>query len=130
MKTVTGRNAKLQAVVKAALEQIRKQNEFIAEIIAALDDMPEPIPQAESSPEPAPKYKEYMSAAEAASYCGYSRSYMYSLMCRKEIPYHRPAGRRAFFNRKELDDFMVRGKRDTSYEMMEKAASILNGRKR
>jgi excisionase family DNA binding protein len=129
MKTVTGRNAKLQAVVKAALEQIRKQNEFIAEIIVTLDDMPELIPQAESSPEPAPKYKEYMSAAEAASYCGYSRSYMYILMSRREIPYHKPTGGRVFFNRNELDDFMARGKRDAGYEIIDKAATILNRKK-
>jgi excisionase family DNA binding protein len=129
MKTAA-KNANLQAVVKATLEHIRKQNEFIAGIIAALDEMPEPAPQAEIGPEPAPKHKDFMSASEAASYCGYSRSYMYILMSRREIPHHRPAGRRAFFNRKELDEFMARGKRDAGYEAIDKAASILNGRKR
>jgi excisionase family DNA binding protein len=129
MKSAT-KNANLQSVVKATLEHIRKQNEFIAGIIAVLDEMPEPAPKAESSPAPTPKYKENMTAAEAAAYCGYSKSYMYILMSRREIPHHRPAGRRAFFNRKELDEFMAQGKRDAGYEVIEKAAAIINRTKR
>jgi excisionase family DNA binding protein len=112
----------MRDIIKASLEQIQRQNEFIAGIITALADMPEP---------PAPviiqQPKENMCVKEAANYCGYKESYIYDLVRRNEIPCHKPTGRRVFFKRGELDEFMARGKRDAGYEVLDKAAEIVNG---
>jgi excisionase family DNA binding protein len=122
MKTAVRKNADMRDIIKASLEHIQKQNEFIAGIITALADMPEP-----AAPVIIRQPKENMCVKEAAAYCGYKVSYMYALANRNEIPHHKPTGGRIFFKRGELDEFMARGKRNAGYEVQDTANSILNG---
>jgi excisionase family DNA binding protein len=131
MKTAVRKNADLREIVKATLQYVQETNEFIASLVAALDEMPEPaVPAEPRDPAIALQYKEHMNVKEAAAYCGYSESYMYQLISRKEIPHYKPTGGHISFKRGELDGFMSRGKQDAGYEVREKAAEIINGIRR
>lgn len=121
---------KLKRMLPLILQHIQKTNEIIAAVITALQEAEEAGP-VNTAPVTAPQNppKDIMGIKAAAEYCGYSKSYIYQLVHRKEIPYHKPTGDngRVFFKRGELDAFTSRGKRDSGYELGEKAAAILNG---
>lgn len=48
--------------------------------------------------------KEVLTSEEAARYMGISRSYLYKLTMRGEIPHFKPMGKMCYFNRKELEE--------------------------
>jgi excisionase family DNA binding protein len=126
MKTAIGANPGLQEILKDTLLSVQKTNEFIVSLVAALNEAPEPAPAVTRQNPP----KENMNIWEAAEYCGYSKSYLYQLVHRKEIPRYKPSGGRIFFKRKELDDFISRGKQDAGYEIADEADAVLNGEQR
>lgn len=47
---------------------------------------------------------------------GLSKSYVYKLTCRKEIPYYKPNGKLIYFDRQEVENWMRQNKvdKDTS----------------
>jgi len=45
---------------------------------------------------------------EAARYTGFSRSYLYKLTSLQKIPCHKPAGKMLFFDRAELENWLLR----------------------
>lgn len=123
-------NASIQELLKDTLLSVQKTNEYVVSLVAALHEAPEtaapPSPVVIQHKPP----KENMNITEAADYCGYSKSYLYQLIHRNEIPFHRPMGGlrgRIFFKRKELDEFIARGKQNADYEVRNSAAAILNG---
>jgi excisionase family DNA binding protein len=127
MKAAIMADSNIQELLKTTLLSVQKTNETIVSLVAALGKT------SEISAPPAPviiqqkPHKENMTISDAADYCGYSKSYLYQLIHRGEIPFHKPMGGRIFFKRKELDDFIARGKRDAGYELQSKAAAVLNG---
>ena len=50
--------------------------------------------------------KEVLTSDEAARYMGISRSYLYKLTMRKEIPHYKPMGKVVYFNRAELEQWL------------------------
>jgi excisionase family DNA binding protein len=128
MKSTIKINADLQDILRDTLSYVQKTNEFIISLITALEKS---SVSEKSTPPPVvvhqKPYKENMSVVEAADYCGYSKSYLYQLIHRKEIPFHKPTGGRIFFKRGELDEFISQGKNPACYEIRNKAAAILNG---
>ncbi len=54
--------------------------------------------------------KEVLTADEAAKYMGVSKSYLYKLTCKQEIPHYKPMGKMCYFNRKELEAWLQRNK--------------------
>lgn len=54
--------------------------------------------------------KEVLTADEAAKYMGVSKSYLYKLTGKKEIPHYKSMGKRCYFNRKELEAWLQRNK--------------------
>lgn len=54
--------------------------------------------------------KEVLTADEAAKYMGVSKSYLYKLTGKKEIPHYKPMGKMCYFNRKELEAWLQRNK--------------------
>ena len=46
--------------------------------------------------------KEVLTSDEAAVYMGVSKSYLYKLTMRKQIPHYKPMGKMCYFNRAEL----------------------------
>jgi len=56
---------------------------------------------------------------EAAKYLDYSESHLYKLTGRKAIRYYHPGGKKIYFDRKDLDEFMHRGKVETFDNQLE-----------
>ncbi|MDR2344320.1 MAG: helix-turn-helix domain-containing protein [Spirochaetaceae bacterium] len=119
---------KLKKMLPLMLQHIQKTNEIISQMIAALQEEAEsaavntaPV----TSPQKPPK--DIIGVAEAAEYCGYSKSYLYQLVHWNRIPYHKPTNGRIFFKRCELDEFLSNKKVSADYELAEQATAILNG---
>lgn len=53
---------------------------------------------------------------------GYSEHRLRMFMHRNEIPYYKPNGRKAFFDRKEIEDWLRRNRVTPVYENDEQAA--------
>ena len=64
--------------------------------------------------------KTVLSFDEACDYTGISRSYMYKLTSTGEIPNSKPNGKIIFFDKKLLDDWLLRNKRKSNTEIQEK----------
>jgi len=58
---------------------------------------------------------------EAADYTGISKSYLYKLSCSGGIPVYKPNGKQLFFNRLELDRWLLRNRKATNQEIEAKA---------
>jgi len=62
---------------------------------------------------------------EAAKYTGLSKSYMYKLSATGGIPCYKPSGKVLFFNRTELDNWMLQNRKATREEIGIKANTYL-----
>ena len=67
--------------------------------------------------------KEVLTSEEAAKYMGISRSYLYKLTMRKEIPHYKPMGKVVYFNRVELEQWLQSNRASTITEISQKAKS-------
>lgn len=65
--------------------------------------------------------KEVLTTNEAAKYMGISRSYLYKLTSRKEIPHYKPMGKVCYFNRAELEQWLQSNRVATATEISDRA---------
>lgn len=73
--------------------------------------------------------KEVLTSDEAARYMGISKSYLYKLTMRGEIPHFKPMGKMCYFNRVELEQWLQRNRVATSEEIEQKAQNYcMNGK--
>lgn len=73
--------------------------------------------------------KKILTLDEACSYSGFSKSYMYKLTHRREIPFFQPNGKLIFFERKSLEKYLLQNKRLSKDELGIQATNyILNKR--
>ena len=56
---------------------------------------------------------------------GMSKSYLYKLTCKQEIPHYKPNGKQIYFDRKELEDWMKRNRVATKEEIEQSATNYL-----
>lgn len=61
--------------------------------------------------------KEVLTSDEAAIYMGISKSYLYKLTMRKEIPHYKPMGKMCYFNRLELEEWLQQNRCVTNGEL-------------
>ena len=54
--------------------------------------------------------KNVLNINELADYTGYSKSYIYKLTSRNAIPYFKPSGKSVFFDRVEIDVWLLKNK--------------------
>ena len=54
--------------------------------------------------------KNVLNINELAGYTGYSKSYIYKLTSRNAIPYFKPSGKSVFFDRMEIDVWLLKNK--------------------
>ena len=54
--------------------------------------------------------KNVLNIKELADYTGYSKSYIYKLTSRQAIPYFKPSGKAVFFDRMEIDTWLLKNK--------------------
>ena len=62
---------------------------------------------------------------EAAEFLDFSKSYLYRLTSQGRIPCYKPEGKRVYFDRAELVDWLKRNRNRTQEETEEKAASYI-----
>jgi excisionase family DNA binding protein len=77
---------------------------------------------------PAYYFKEGLTVREAAEYTGISSGTLYVLTHGRKIPFYKPLGKKIYFKRSELDNFMFRNKQPADYEISEAADAKLNGK--
>lgn len=58
---------------------------------------------------------------EVVLYTGLSKQYLYKLTSRKEIPYYAANGKKIFFKKEEIDDWLLRNRRSTNDEVEKEA---------
>lgn len=65
--------------------------------------------------------KEVLTSDEAARYMGISKSYLYKLTMRQQIPHYKPMGKMCYFNRLELEQWLQSNRVSTSTEISQQA---------
>lgn len=68
--------------------------------------------------------KEVLTSDEAARYMGISKSYLYKLTMRKDIPHYKPMGKIVYFNRQELERWLQNNRISTDEELEQKAQAF------
>ena len=72
--------------------------------------------------------KEVLTSDEAAQYMGISKSYLYKLTMRQQIPHYKPMGKMCYFNRAELEQWLQSNRVSTDGEIRGKAQSYCMGK--
>lgn len=65
--------------------------------------------------------KDILTLSEASKYLGLSKSQMYQLTMKKQIPYYRPTGKKCYFDRMELNRWLKRNRCATDDELNDMA---------
>lgn len=65
--------------------------------------------------------KEVLTSDEAAKYMGVSKSYLYKLTMRQQIPHFKPMGKMCYFNRLELEQWLQSNRVSTATEINQQA---------
>ena len=65
--------------------------------------------------------KEVLTSDEAARYMGISKSYLYKLTMRQQIPHYKPNGKMCYFNREELEAWLQNNRISTTEEINSRA---------
>lgn len=74
--------------------------------------------------------KPILTVDDLIDYSGYSRSYIYKLVHRKEIPFYKPGGKNLFFKREEINEWLLQNKSKSESEIEAEAINYaLNKRK-
>ena len=76
--------------------------------------------------------KPVLNFKETCKYLGLSESHLYKLTSRKEIPHYCPKGKRLYFNREELDQWLQQNRQKSQEEIDREATNYLiqHGRRR
>ena len=69
--------------------------------------------------------KNVLNFNEAARYLELSHSHLYKLTSAGNIPFYKPNGKKLYFNRAELDTWLLRNRNSTQEEIDQKAADYL-----
>ncbi len=67
---------------------------------------------------------------DAASYIGFSKSYLYKLTSSNAIPHYKPQGKQIYFDKNELDQWLLRNRVKTVDEVEKEATDHLLNKKR
>ncbi len=65
--------------------------------------------------------KEVLTSDEVARYMGISKSFLYKLTMRNEIPHYKPTGKLCYFNRKEVEEWLQSNRVSTTTEINDRA---------
>lgn len=72
--------------------------------------------------------KNVLTVEEAAIFLGFSSSYVYKLTCTQQIPYYKPNGKMVYFNKSELESWMMQNRVASDEELQNEAANYNLGR--
>lgn len=65
--------------------------------------------------------KRVLTFDEAAAYTGISKSGLYKLTSRGDVPHYKPRGKMLYFEREELENWLLQGKVSSSAEIDQRA---------
>lgn len=68
--------------------------------------------------------KEVLNFNEAAIYIEVSHSHLYKLTSTGKLPFYKPNGKKIYFNRKELNSWLLSNRQNSVSEVMEAAANF------
>lgn len=66
---------------------------------------------------------EFLDAEETAQYLKFKKSYLYLLVHRNQIPFYKPNGKKIYFNKAELNGWILNSKRKSNEEIEEEYRS-------
>ena len=69
--------------------------------------------------------KKVLNIDDVAALTGLSKSHIYKLTCRKEIPYYKPNGKLVYFDRAEVEAWMKQNRVNTAQEASQQAAKYV-----
>ena len=67
--------------------------------------------------------KEVLTLEEACTYSGLSKSKMYKHTSGGKLPFYKPEGKKIYFKREDLENFLLRNRHSSQEELEEKAAT-------
>lgn len=67
--------------------------------------------------------KNILTLEEVASYTHLSKSYVYKLTSRGDIPYYKPNGKQLYFNRIEIDEWLLSNRNKINKEIESEVAT-------
>ena len=67
--------------------------------------------------------KTILTLEEVAKYTHYSKSYIYKLTSRREIPCYKPNGKQLYFKRTEIDEWLLTNRKMTNKEIESEVAT-------
>lgn len=73
--------------------------------------------------------KKALTMEEACIYTGRTLGSMYNLTSKQQIPHYKPEGKMVYFDREELDQWMLRGRVKTQEEIYREAANYIVNKK-
>jgi len=69
--------------------------------------------------------KDVLNFSETCKYLGLSKSHLYKLTSSKSIPHFCPQGKRLYFKRTDMGDWLLRNRQDTQDEIEQQAANYI-----
>lgn len=70
--------------------------------------------------------KEILTLEESADYLQLSKSALYKLTSKKDIPFYNPGGKKIYFKKQELDNWVLTGKSHSIEEIDDEVNSYLS----
>lgn len=74
--------------------------------------------------------KQIFTVDDVVNYTGFSRSYVYKLVHNNILPYSKPNNRTLFFNKKEIDDWLLQNKSKSVSQLEIEANNYTNLKKK
>lgn len=62
---------------------------------------------------------------EVAAYTGLSKSYLYKLTSTAGIPCYKPQGKQIYFNKQEIDQWLLQNRKSTNIELEHQASTFV-----
>ena len=70
--------------------------------------------------------KQILTVEDLINYTGFSRSYIYKLVHKSIIPYSKPNGKTLFFQKKEIDEWLLQNKSKSISQLEKEAINYIN----
>lgn len=70
--------------------------------------------------------KEILNVEDLINYTGYKRSYIYKLVHKNIIPYSKPNGKTLFFEKSEINKWLLKNKSLSNSEIEKEAINYIN----
>ncbi|WP_417886694.1 helix-turn-helix transcriptional regulator [Zunongwangia sp.] len=74
--------------------------------------------------------KEILTVEDLINYTGYKQSYIYKLVHKNVIPFSKPNGKTLFFEKSEIDTWLLQNKSQSISQIEDKAQDYINTRKK